>query len=372
MTEHAAKTPDTSPLPEPAGGRASRPRVLVLAYSEVGARCLETLLCLDANVVGVFTYEDDPEETIWFRSVARTAREAGLPVFLGRPTEELVRALHPDLLFSFYYRDMIGEDILRLPPLGAFNMHGSLLPKYRGRACVNWAVLMGETETGATLHWMVKGADAGDLVDQERVPILFEDTAQDVALRVADAAVIILERSWPLLTAGRAPRIPQDPALATYFGRRRPEDGEIDWSREATRVYDLVRAVTHPFPGAFTFFGGRKLLVWKCLPEAKTPEAPTDLPCGTVLSVAPLRILAGNGTAVRLERVQWGAPAAEDASLPDGEEADGEVFGARAFCAGDALGRTPSRHGETVPFDGAAPHGADNDANEQDGRRIES
>jgi hypothetical protein len=124
------------------------PRVVVFAYSEVGTRCLETLLRLGAHVVGVFTHEDDPKETIWFRSVAQTAREAGLPVLFGPPTEERVRALRPDLLFSFYYRDMIGESILRLPGLGAFNMHGSLLPKYRGRARINWAVRMVETETG--------------------------------------------------------------------------------------------------------------------------------------------------------------------------------------------------------------------------------
>jgi methionyl-tRNA formyltransferase len=314
------------------------PRVVVFAYSEVGTRCLETLLRLGAHVVGVFTYEDDPQETIWFRSVAQTARKAGLPVLFGPPSEERVRALRPDLLFSFYYRDMIGESVLRLPRLGAFNMHGSLLPKYRGRACVNWAVLMGETETGATLHHMVKSADAGDIVDQERVPILFEDTAQDVAIKVADAAVVVLERSWPLLVAGRTPRIPQDPALATTFGRRRPEDGRIDWTWEAKRIYNLVRAVTHPFPGAFTFAGGRKLLVWRCFPEEKLPAISEPLSCGTVLSTAPLRVLAGNGTAVRLEQVQWANSTDEKPPLSKEDVMDGMTFGEQYLRQGDLLG----------------------------------
>lgn len=343
------------------------PRVVVFAYSEVGTRCLETLLRLGAHVVGVFTYEDDPQETIWFHSVAQTALEAGLPVLFGPPTEERVRALRPDLLFSFYYRDMIGESILRLPGLGAFNMHGSLLPKYRGRACVNWAVLMGETETGATLHHMVKSADAGDLVDQERVPILFEDTAQDVALKVADAAVAVLERSWPLLAAGRAPRIPQDPALATTFGRRRPEDGHIDWTWEAKRIYNLVRAVTRPFPGAFTFAGGRKLLVWRCFPEEKDPAIPKTFPCGTVLSTAPLRVLAGNGTAVRLELVQWGDSVAGTPLLSGEEDMDGMAFGARNLREGERLGPREDR-ADAPPCEGTFSPKEDTDTNRRNGR----
>lgn len=343
------------------------PRVVVFAYSEVGTRCLETLLRLGAHVVGVFTYEDDPQETIWFHSVAQTALEAGLPVLFGPPTEERVRALRPDLLFSFYYRDMIGESILRLPGLGAFNMHGSLLPKYRGRACVNWAVLMGETETGATLHHMVKSADAGDLVDQERVPILFEDTAQDVALKVADAAVAVLERSWPLLAAGRAPRIPQDPALATTFGRRRPEDGHIDWTWEAKRIYNLVRAVTRPFPGAFTFAGGRKLLVWRCFPEEKDAAVPKTFPCGTVLSTAPLRVLAGNGTAVRLELVQWGDSVAGTPLLSGEEDMDGMTFGARNLREGERLGPREDR-ADVPPCEGTFSPKKDTDTNRWNGR----
>lgn len=343
------------------------PRVVVFAYSEVGTRCLETLLRLGAHVVGVFTYEDDPQETIWFHSVAQTALEAGLPVLFGPPTEERVRALRPDLLFSFYYRDMIGESILRLPGLGAFNMHGSLLPKYRGRACVNWAVLMGETETGATLHHMVKSADAGDLVDQERVPILFEDTAQDVALKVADAAVAVLERSWPLLAAGRAPRIPQDPALATTFGRRRPEDGHIDWTWEAKRIYNLVRAVTRPFPGAFTFAGGRKLLVWRCFPEEKDAAVPKTFPCGTVLSTAPLRVLAGNGTAVRLELVQWGDSVAGTPLLSGEEDMDGMAFGARNLREGERLDPREDR-ADAPPCEGTFSPKEDTDTNRRNGR----
>ena len=159
-------------------------------------------------MVAVFTYRDDPEEAIWFRSVAATASDAGIPVFFENPNapegRELLGALAPDLLLSAYYRDMIAPEVLALAPGGAFNVHGSLLPRYRGRACINWAILRGESETGATLHEMVARPDAGDVLDQETVPILFEDTALSVSQKVAEAAARMLRRTWPLVEAGRA------------------------------------------------------------------------------------------------------------------------------------------------------------------------
>jgi methionyl-tRNA formyltransferase len=140
-------------------------------------------------------------------------------------------------------------------------MHGSLLPRFRGRAPVNWAVLRGATETGATLHYMVARADAGDIVDQLAVPIGEDDTAYDVFLRVADAAEAVLARSLPLLIAGTAPRTPQDLTKGEYCGRRRPEDGRIEWTRTAREIHNLVRAVAPPFPGAFANFDGERWLV---------------------------------------------------------------------------------------------------------------
>jgi methionyl-tRNA formyltransferase len=175
-------------------------------------------------------------------------------------------------------------------------MHGSLLPRYRGRACVNWAIIHGEAETGATLHWMTARPDEGDIVDQERVPITESDTALDVMLKVAEAAGKMLARSLPLIEAGKAPRIPQDHSQATYFGRRRPEDGLIDWSAPARNICNLVRAVTHPYPGAFTFLDGKKVFIWKATPlDEETGVAP-----GRVVSREPLVIAAGKG-AVRVE-----------------------------------------------------------------------
>ena len=247
--------------------RMNRPRILVFAYSQVGAVCLEQLLADGANVVCVYTHDDDPTEEIWFRSVKEVAKKNGIETRVAKPSlpEELahIKELAPELVLSFYYRALIPKSVLDIPRLGAFNIHGALLPQYRGRACVNWAVLNGETKTGATLHVMTEAADKGDIADSEAVSIDFTDTGHDVFLKVTEAARKIIARTLPALEDGSVKLTPQDESQASYFGRRRPEDGEIDWNKSAVEIYNLVRAVTHPFPGAFTDFNGRKCMIWK-------------------------------------------------------------------------------------------------------------
>jgi methionyl-tRNA formyltransferase len=243
-------------------------RLAVFAYSDTGHACLKLLLERGERVVFVATHRDAPGENLWYPSVAELARAHGIePLILENPLDPQaiarLRVAAPDLLFSFYYRRVLPEAMLSAPRLGAFNMHGSLLPKFRGRAPVNWAVLKGETSTGATLHAMTTRADAGAIVDQEAVPIGPDDTAFEVQQRVTAAAVAILARKIDELKAGTAKQTPQDEAAATRFGKRRPEDGRIDWSRPAKQVHDLVRAVTHPYPGAFTDLFGGRTFVWR-------------------------------------------------------------------------------------------------------------
>jgi methionyl-tRNA formyltransferase len=243
-------------------------RFAVFAYSDTGYECLKFLFEQGEDIVLVVTHADEPGETRWFGSVAELARSRGIePLVFDDLTQPFaqakIEAAKPDLLFSFYYRGILPERLLALPRLGAFNMHGSLLPKYRGRAPVNWAVLRGETETGATLHAMTAKPDSGDIVDQEKVEIGPEDTAGEVQSRVTAAAVKILARRLADIKAGTAPRRPQDESQATTFGRRRPDDGRIEWARSSEEVHNLVRAVTHPFPGAFTDIFGGKMYIWK-------------------------------------------------------------------------------------------------------------
>lgn len=252
----------------------STPRAVVFAYHDVGVRCLKTLLSAKIEVPLVVTVRDDPRENRWFESVADTAREYGLPVAMpedanGTELAERIAHLDPDFVFSFYYRSLLGSPILRTARRGAFNMHGSLLPRYRGRAPVNWAILNGEAQTGATLHHMVERADAGDIVDQLAVPILEDDDACEVFGKVTTAAEIVLARSLPGLIAGDAPRRPQLIEPGQYFGRRRPEDGRIDWSLPAIRIHNLVRAVAPPFPGAFTEVDGQRWWIHRTRVESR-------------------------------------------------------------------------------------------------------
>jgi methionyl-tRNA formyltransferase len=241
-------------------------RAVVFAYSEVGVRCVRGLLAQGVDIPLLFTHADDPGENQWFGSVRALALAHGLNVVTPDDPNlpEWIaegRAAAPDFLFSFYYRYLLDAPWLSVARRGALNMHGSLLPAYRGRAPVHWAIIRGETTTGASLHYMLEKPDAGALVDQEAVPILENDTALDVSFRVAAAAEQVLRRSLPRLIDGSAAARPLDLAKGSYFGRRGPGDGRIDWRCGARAVHDLVRAVAPPFPGAFTEVNGCRLAV---------------------------------------------------------------------------------------------------------------
>jgi methionyl-tRNA formyltransferase len=268
-------------------------KLVVCAYHNVGYRCLQELLRQGADVRLIFTHEDSPTEEIWFSSVRELAAEHGIPFLtteINLPENvERVREISPDFLFSFYYRNMIRPQVLDLALRGALNLHGSYLPKYRGRVPVNWAVINGETETGATLHYMVEKPDAGEIVDQLKIPIAFTDTAFDVFNSLTDAAVTVLSRSWPLLAAGTALRIPMDLKAGSYFGGRKPADGLIDWSRSAVEIYNLIRGVTHPYPGAFTYLNGKKVTVWSARAAQGEGEP------GRTISLSPFLVGTGEG-----------------------------------------------------------------------------
>ncbi len=275
-------------------------RAVVFAYHNIGVRCLRVLLAHGVDVPLVVTHENDPHERVWFASVADTARECAIAtVAPGDPnTEDLVarvNALAADFLFSFYYRTLLKAPMLAAPRRGALNMHGSLLPRYRGRAPVNWAVLHGEHETGATLHYMTEKPDDGDIVAQTAVPILPDDTAREVQDKVTVAAEIALDGVLPALLAGTAPRVPQDPAVARHFGGRRPEDGTIDWKRDAAAIHNLVRAVAPPYPGARTTVAGVPARVLRTrIDDSATP--PTATPTIDVRDGRLLARCGGGGT----------------------------------------------------------------------------
>jgi methionyl-tRNA formyltransferase len=241
-------------------------KAIVFAYHNVGGRCLSVLLAHGVDVVLVVTHKDNPKENIWFESVMELAALHGIPTITpdNPNTPEVIaqiRDLQPDFFFSFYYREMLKRELLEIPRHGALNMHGSLLPKYRGRVPVNWAIIQGETETGATLHYMTEKPDNGDIVAQQAVPILPNDTALQVFQKVTVAAELALNACLPDLLAGRAKAVKQDLSKGAYFGGRKAEDGVIDWSQSAQAIHNLVRAVAPPYPGATTRLMGKPMRV---------------------------------------------------------------------------------------------------------------
>ena len=256
-------------------------RAVVFGYHDVGDRCLRALLSAGFDVSLVVTHADDDAERPWFANVASTAADYGLPCVAPADIGaagllERVRRIDPQFIFSFYYRSLLGPELLAAARLAALNMHGSLLPKYRGRAPVNWAILNGETETGATLHHMVARADAGDIVEQQAVPILADDTAFEVMRKVTVAAEIALLRAAPTLLAGQVHGSAQSLSEGRYFGRRRAEDGRIDWARKAREIHNLVRAVAPPYPGAFGLVGEECWWVHRTRCIAREPRGGAD------------------------------------------------------------------------------------------------
>ena len=295
-------------------------RAVVFAYHNVGVRCLSVLLAGGVDVQLVITHQDQPSETIWFDSVAELAALHDIPVITPDDpnTPEVVqriRALQPDLLFSFYYRHMLKPALLTLPSRGAYNMHGSLLPKYRGRVPVNWAIIQGETETGATLHEMVAKPDAGGIVAQQAIPILPNDTAAEVFNKVTVAAEIALHRCLPELIAGTAKPIPQNLSQGAYFGGRKPEDGRIHWNDSAQHIHNLVRAVAPPYPGAYCVLDGQSARILRTLVESN--RQPRSQQPSLYCEQGRLYADCGNGSVLRIVQL----------------ECNGEPLGADRFSA---------------------------------------
>jgi methionyl-tRNA formyltransferase len=280
----------------------------LFAYHEMGWACMSELITMGVPITALYTHRDSRGEEIWWRSCADLARANMIPVHtperIDSGTMERLAARPPAVIYSFYYRELIPTEVLDLAPLGAFNLHGSLLPKYRGRAPVNWMLVNGEREGGVTLHRMVARADAGDVVAQRAVEITDDDTALTLHRKIVPLGAALIREYHPRIVGRNAPRRPQDVAAGSYFGRRRPADGRIDWNWPARRIFNLARAVTHPYPGAFCDAAGRKLYIWRA--RIASESGVRAVP-GTILRTCDegaVEVAAGEG-AVLIMRAQF-------------------------------------------------------------------
>lgn len=272
-----------------------------------GFRSLEHLLRRRERVLCIFTLRDDlAAKTSGAMRFDEVAERHGIPLVKVRNINdpepvERIRALAPDLVLVIGWTQLVKAEILRIPRHGCIGFHASLLPQYRGRAPINWALINGESRTGNTMMLLEEGVDDGDILAQREIPIGFEDTCATLYEKVAETEFDMLDEVLPSIRAGRMPRRKQDPSRVSVMPKRRPEDGLIDWGRPARRLYDWVRALTHPYPGAFTHLGGHKVFVWKAtLAEAgEVALRPGEL----ALVDGALVVGTGEGL-LRLERLQ--------------------------------------------------------------------
>ncbi|EKY5002228.1 bifunctional UDP-4-amino-4-deoxy-L-arabinose formyltransferase/UDP-glucuronic acid oxidase ArnA [Citrobacter amalonaticus] len=271
-------------------------KAVVFAYHDMGCLGVQAVLDAGYDIAAIFTHADNPGENTFFGSVSRLAADAGIPVYapddVNHPIwAERISQLAPDVIFSFYYRHLLSDAILEQAPAGAFNLHGSLLPKYRGRAPLNWVLVNGESETGVTLHRMVNRADAGAIIGQQRVAISPDDTALTLHHKLCQTARQVLEQALPAIKRRETRDVLQNESDATYFGRRTPEDSFLTWNRPATTLHNMVRAVAAPWPGAFSYSGTQKFTIW----SSRVHSQPQTAQPGTVISVAPLLIACSEG-----------------------------------------------------------------------------
>jgi len=281
---------------------------VVFAYHNMGIIGIRNLAAAGFRIPLVFSHEDDATENIWFGSVPELCKELRIPcVYPRSPNQfgwiEKIRGLKPDIIFSFYYRYMISTEILAIPPSGAYNLHGSYLPAYRGRCPVNWVILKGEKETGVTLHEMVEKPDAGAIVTQKKVEILHDDTALTLFHKLEEAADGMLKEILPRMKDGDIPKTPMDLSRGSYYGGRKPEDGRIYWERPAEEIYNLIRAVTRPYPGAFGFLGDDMVIFWRAEPVAgQTPSEP-----GTIMEEGDDVLIATGSGCIRPVEIETGS-----------------------------------------------------------------
>ena len=283
-------------------------RAVVFAYHDVGVHCLKALLEAGFQIELVVTHQDDPNENIWFGSVIHLCSTEQIPFITPSATELIdilpqIQAIAPDYIFSFYYRNMIPAEILACAKIAALNMHGSLLPKYRGRAPVNWAILHGETKTGASLHVMEVKPDAGDIVGQSEVSIEPNETATEVFAKVTQAAIKVMHAVIPDLLKGHVPRKPNHLSQGSYFGGRKPADGQIDWNRAASQVHNLIRAVAPPYPGAFTEWQGQTRVIARSSLQGPFPTG-LDL-SSQGIQVVDNRVFGICGDHQAIEILEW-------------------------------------------------------------------
>jgi methionyl-tRNA formyltransferase len=250
-------------------------RVVFVTHNELGLACLEELAALGADLRAVYT-RPEREELADQTDLAVFADDRELPLHrVESVNDDAVKAelagYDPELLFVVGWSRLVDREVLGIPSVAALGMHPAPLPRGRGRAPIAWSIIKGFEETTLSFFHLVEEADAGDLVGQEPIPIGIEDDAASLYGKVVEAGRTLVRTHYPAFEAGEVPRSPQDDSKASWWPKREPHHGLVDWTRVPEEVYDWIRGQTRPYPGAFSYLealDGRKVTVWAANPPA--------------------------------------------------------------------------------------------------------
>jgi methionyl-tRNA formyltransferase len=290
-------------------------RIAFFGASDVGWECCRALLEDGLSIVGLFSippefrisWSSTPVTNVRFHGFEDLSVKFRVPLTYinGRMTdpaiEDEMRRLNPDLILVIGWYYLVPRSLRQLAVRGALGLHASLLPRFRGGAPLVWAMINGETQTGVSLFHLEDGVDEGDVIAQKSFPIARDDDISDVIHKTQTCSVELIRKYIPLFAEGHAPRIRQDASFATVMPQRKPEDGKINWAvQSADEVYNWVRAQTRPYPGAFSYFGTEKLIIWKCRLRGSEPFAghPGEIVCSPSHASDPWGVCCADGRVV--------------------------------------------------------------------------
>jgi methionyl-tRNA formyltransferase len=284
-------------------------RSIFVSFDEIGWYCLQKILEMGGNVAGIFTLDDERRiKMSGNKPFDDLAKEYNVPLYKIRNINDketlgLVKKCDSDTSFVIGWSQLVKNEFISSSKYACVGMHPTLLPRHRGRAPIPWAIIFGLKKTGVTMFHIKEEADNGDIIGQTEIPIEFEDDALSLYKKALQAHIKLIEDYFPLLQKEKAPRIKQDEAKASYWHKRVPKDGIIDWHTSARNLYDWIRALTEPYPGAFTFYDDKKLIVWK---SRLVNEHDHNINSGMILEVNKEGFLVSTGEGLlKLVSVQF-------------------------------------------------------------------
>lgn len=306
---------------------------IFVSFDEIGWHCLKEILELGGNVVGIFTLDDERRiKMSGNRPFDDLAQKYNIPLYKiksinDKDTLDLIRTCDSDISFVIGWSQLVKNEFISLAKYTCVGMHPTLLPRHRGRAPIPWAIIFGLRKTGVTMFHISEDADNGDIIGQVEISIEFEDDALSLYKKALQAHIKLIQDYFPFLQEGKAPRIKQDEAKASYWHKRVPKDGIIDWNASSKNLYDWIRALTEPYPGAFTFYRDKKLIIWKSM---LINEKDHYRDSGTILEIDKDGLLVSTGEGiVKLTCIQF-----------EGENklTGGEIYESSIFKKGYFLG----------------------------------